>query len=837
MNNSNEAPLLSGMRNLNIGGTHQYSNQPPNSQLGGGYQWSQGYEEEDEEDDQPLSYQGKLPKPVSVRNMPVDSNSAKPSSFNNRVPSDMKVVQALCDSYSQKIYISGYVFKKADLSVDGKPLGDSNWSRWYVELCGPVLTFWEANGEEQQQQNTAPQYMNITEANVELLGHINEPGRENVFSLNTTGTNRHLLDVSDENSLVSWVSAIRLSCYEFAKIQEIFTRTYVARHHFSDILAKPMSKMEGFVQVRFADSTNWQKYWVVVTDKKEKKLFSKKSTQSRGQMMFYETKKSKSPLFTMVNVIQSYIIYPENPQEIDIVDTFKVEGSIFQTAEQQPTVTTALITTPSSKELVPWLIGTFDTFKLYGRPNHLYDDPLNINSLNFGETFSNTPRLFLDLPDVVHQVNVRDETLADNKAKFAGILLSKLQSQGLPPPPMQQRMSQQPMGLIHQIPSGAPFTGSGNGLIHQIPNGAPLASSNSSPRPNSQRMSTYSSHSSNMSRSPLPQQTQQQQQQQRVQTSRKIYASDSEDDDDDDEDEDSDDDSLVKQPQKSTQSLALPTMLPSEDDGFASSILSGIEKKNPSQTLLHDRPVEQQSLEKAATSNVSLPLTTPESKKKGDFGLSDTDEEEENLPPKPVTGRPKPKISRTQVSISGSDDDESDEEDNEDDEDGEGSYSGSDDDDVPIHQQRLQQQQQFLDYNDPRIQQQQWDMYNNGMMMNPQQHQGYYNEYVDGDDGPVIPQLGDHFATQNSLLDTYRPAGASAHDQEDYARATGQPLIQVPNKPPAPRAGLVGMISQIEQEKKQKESSKRFDMERDRMERERERYMVDQRSQMMQQVC
>ncbi|KAG1060751.1 hypothetical protein G6F42_027877 [Rhizopus arrhizus] len=135
----------------------------------------------------------------------------------------------------------------------------------------------------------------------------------------------------------------------------------------------------------------------------------------------------------------------------------------------------------------------------------------------------------------------------------------------------------------------------------------------------------------------------------------------------------------------------------------------------------------------------------------------------------------------------------------------------------------------------------QWDsasMYGSASMM--EQQQQYFDE--DGypiidEDGPVIPQLGDRFATQNSLLDTYRPDRASAHDQEGYARATGQPLIQVPNKPPEPRAGLVGMISQIEHEKKQKESSKnRFsEIDRDRMmDRERERYMMDQRAQMMQ---
>jgi hypothetical protein len=136
------------------------------------------------------------------------------------------------------------------------------------------------------------------------------------------------------------------------------------------------------------------------------------------------------------------------------------------------------------------------------------------------------------------------------------------------------------------------------------------------------------------------------------------------------------------------------------------------------------------------------------------------------------------------------------------------------------------------------------EMYQAGMMHQQQQQQIYYDEfgnpYPVDENGPIIPQLGDRFATQNSLLDTFTPDYPSARDQEGYARAMGQPLIQVPNKPPEPRTGLVGMISQLENDKKQKDSSKnKFNnnnnMDRELlMERERERYLMEQRAQMVQ---
>ncbi|CEP11601.1 hypothetical protein [Parasitella parasitica] len=882
MNNSSHSSFESGMRKLNLGNDansyyhhnqqHQPSqqqqyNQPPNHSGGG--QWNQGQhiheqqnhqDTDDEDDDQPLSYQqqslpcNNFPRPVSIRNLATCLSSTKPSNFvkpaapqpnSSIVPQDMRVIQSLYENYSQKVYFEGYLYKKNDLTVDGKSYGDPQWSQWYVELCGPALILWETLADENE--SVMPQYINITDSNVDIIGRTGEPGRENVFSLNSAGANRYLFDVPDYNTLINWVCAIRLSCFECSKLQEIFTLGFLSRSAYSDVLSKPMNKMEGFVQVRFSGTTEWQKYWVVVSDKKEeKKLFGKKSVQSRGQLMFYESKKAKCPVLTMVNVVQTYILYPESPQAIDLVTMFKVEGSTFtvKSGDEQQIATScnsALIMASSPKELVQWIIGTYDAFKLYGRPTRLNDDPSNINSLNFGEPRGDVPRLFLEVPEVSH-IDFTEENLLDNKAQFAGILLGKMQQQSRQhaPPPM-HRQSQQAAGLTHQIPAGAPM------YNKQLSQGTSANSSQSS-----------------FIRSPVPQTTQQQQQKQQRNaptTIRKVYASDegSDDDDDeeDDEEEDSDHDSIFnnRNPKLQTkESLSLPTLTTSEDDGFASSILGDIEKKKaPPVALEASIPTDstpsppqpfKQNLPLDPASSTSLPINEKTSTNEDEFGLSDSEVEEPSQVPATTAKRPKPKMAKTQVSLSGSDTEEE-AADN-------ASYSGSDNDDnVPIHQQYQQQQQQqrlqqqqYMDYNGFQYQQgqPQWDsasMYGGANMM--EQHHHYFDEHgypIVDEDGPIIPQLGDRFATQNSLLDTYRPDRASAHDQEGYARATGQPLIQVPNKPPEPRAGLVGMISQIESEKKQKESSKnRFgELERDRMlERERERYMMEQRSQMMQQ--
>ncbi|KAI8060638.1 uncharacterized protein B0P05DRAFT_590749 [Gilbertella persicaria] len=788
------ASFESGMKNLSL-------SDDPHQQIANQGQWFQA-SDSDEEDDQPLSSTN---RPISVL-MARPAHFIKPAAPPRTMsPPDMRIIQSLFDNYSQKVYIEGYVYRKKE-----------QWSRWYAELCGSVLILWDAQFEGSGEQ-VMPQYMSVINSSVDLLGKSGEQGKDNVFSFNSAGDNQVLFDLPNPRVLQQWVSAIRLSCFEYTRLQEIFTRHFLSRSAFADMQLKTLSKTEGQVEVQLG-ANEWQKYWLVVSDKvEEKKLFGKKTKPSKGQIMLYESKKAKHPVLTITNVVQSYILYPESAKDIDTVTTFKIQAN--------GETTTATIRAPSTKEMAQWVIGTFDTFKLYGRPDQPRGD---------------APRLFLELHEVSH-INLKDQGLVETMSQFSNILLQKLQhQQQIVQQHLYARQSQQPMGLIHQIPSGAPM------LNGQVP---------SPPRPNPQRMSTHSSQSSNMSNKPLGMQPQhaqafpppslQQQQQVKANTNRKIYASDeeSEEEDDDEEEEEEDDesdsDSVFNKNKIKTKESLLPNM--QEDEGFASNVLGDIEKKSvSSKTSLHIS-------QKASTSSTTDLSTKKDVKEEDNLSDSDDDDDEEEEAvqkpsAKPVTKRPNPKVARTQISVSGSDDSEEGEE--------EEGYSGSDDDDIPIHQQQqrhLQQQHQqpYLDYNDAYMQNQQWDSastYNasqNMMMMDPH-FQGYYDENgfpMMGEDGPIIPQLGDRFATQNSLLDTYRADRPSAHDQEGYARATGQPLIQVPNKPPEPRAGLVGMISQLEHEKKQEKSNKTrlAEMEKERiLERERERYLLEQRQQMMQ---
>ncbi|KAG0170711.1 hypothetical protein DFQ28_001679 [Apophysomyces sp. BC1034] len=728
---------------------------------------------DDSDDERPLSLQG-------------PSRSVRPERFikpplqppQGSVPADMQTVQQMYMAFTDKVYMEGFIRMKNELTVDGTPCEDQ-WSAWYAELCGPCLLLWDAQTEEP----ITPQYINISDSQAQLEG--------NVWSLNSVGANRFLIE-SQQNP--QWVRAIRLACFEASRIHEIYTRKFITSR-FADLLAKPMVKMEGFLQVKFSGSTDWQQYWTVVSDRRdEKKLFGKKSVPSRGQLMFYESKKAKQPLMTMVNVVQAHTIYPDAPHLVEMATVLKVEGSLH--SGEQQTTSSALLMAPSTKELVQWIVGTFDAFKLYGRPSKLLDDPANISALNFGEG----PRLFLD-PFEVQHINVQDESLIDNKATFAGILLNKI-THPLPQAPG-------PAGLMQPGPP---------------PQMQPIGQMQ--PRYPAPRGSMLPPGPANPSRASVMPPVDKK--------GKVIYASDESENDDDDEDDDDDDDSdndsvfnqkqLPKSPNtpNPTRPLSKSTRGSAEDDRSASKLtLPQISSDNEdfAQSILGE---DKNKHAEAMKSDSALSQAE-----------SDHDRKNEQAAPSVEVRRPRPKMSRPQTSVSGSDSEEEEEEEEDPD-------ASDSDDERPINDGRYppmmngypQQHQPMDGQMDPRMMY--GDMYYGE---GDPRLQAYYGDYIMTDDGPIIPQLGDRFATQNSLLDTFRPDHPSARDQEGWARATGQPLIQLPNKQAAPRAGLVGMISQLEHDKKDKEANRGrlLEMEKERlMERERERYLMDQRQQMMQ---
>ncbi|KAI8146745.1 hypothetical protein BJV82DRAFT_576268 [Fennellomyces sp. T-0311] len=863
-------------------------------------------------------------RPVSYRNQAaIQINSNRPARFikadqltnasaAQSLPPDLQNIQRLYEQYHLKIYMEGYLYRKAESK---RMSGDETWIRSYVELSGSVLTLWDADlpGDGE----VLPQYVNISDTTTVEL---NEHG---MVSLKTGSTNRYLFEYVDDNTgetdrnteLEKWVRAIRLSCFEGTRIHEIYTKKFIMRNKNvqdgdddddveEDLLSKPMSKMEGFVQVRFANSNEWQKYWVVVSDRRsEKKLFGKKSVPSHGQLMFYESKKAKHPIMTLVNVTQAYTVYPETPQLIDMVTLLKVDGRVPGEDEPQDmdpslaNTTSVLLMTSSTIELVQWLVGVFDAFKLYGRPSGLIRDPTNPGALNFGEIVSGD-RLFLEV-DELQQMNVREDNMAKNRAMMTQLVANKLKQQitqrhpGAPapapggmgprtnsmpqiapanngnrPPPRQRTVSadpdQNPRATMMNNGQFAPGPGPARGSMHPMGHPGMVQQGNMMQQPPMMQQQRpmappmQGQHAPMQGYPPMQGQHPQVQQPQqprasvmppRSQSGKVIYASDESDDEDEDDEEDSDDDddsvfggSSKKATDNNSKnsSPSLAKKLPA-----SSSTLSIPEIKTDSSSLL-DAVNEATSEKKkkdirrdSDDSDDDTPASPVKHKKNvSDSESDETEDEEEKKIAKARKAGPRPSLSES--------DEESEEDDSEDD--------GSSVENYTPHRPKSRWPQQAqAGSSTPELNNTSPSMYHhqqqqNSFEMDPQMA-GMYNQYdqyyyqqnnnlargqpVIDEDGPVIPQLGENFANPHSLLGSVRQdQGASIRDQAEYAKATGQPLVQLAQKQSAPRAGLVGMISQIEQDKKDPHKGRLAEVERERM-MERERYMMEQRQQSM----
>ncbi|KAJ3001025.1 hypothetical protein HDV02_000094 [Globomyces sp. JEL0801] len=328
-------------------------------------------------------------------------------SFNG--PPEISQVNSLITTHRNKFYHCGFVYKLNALGANGTTLfnktpqeiiaSDSFWSKWWMELWGPVLHLWRVPEELASFPYTAdlstdqfikneldpplelmaaiksyqpePLYINIAEAKVELFDQdfqkVSFPGIPPPpipyschFAFTSACSNLYLLSAASMIQVNHWVAAIRLSIFELAKLNTLFTYRLMKQptkiRTWDDFDVKPFTshlyrgdvRYEGPLQIRQPYSNVWQEYHVVVTSKVgeeayassgiSKKFFRKKKEKvvdasKRGTMLFYESKaamkKSKEPLFIFEDVKTISAIWPDTSElvERDQVTMAKLQGS------------------------------------------------------------------------------------------------------------------------------------------------------------------------------------------------------------------------------------------------------------------------------------------------------------------------------------------------------------------------------------------------------------------------------------------------------------------------------------------------------------------------------
>ncbi|GJJ70306.1 hypothetical protein EMPS_02655 [Entomortierella parvispora] len=400
--------------------------------------------------------------------------------------SDTESVLKQFDVYFGKVYIKGQLQKKAECGLDGFKLHGQQWAAYNVELVGRTLRIVPMPGASGS--GGVAEEMNMEEARVEMQ----EGPNGGTFTINWMGANKAVFQPVQQLSLGApevgstcqdWVCAIRLSCYECSRLQEIYTSTLLRRPKFRDQVAASIEgpvKHEGMLRVRFWAGEEWLRLWVVVSDQRGGEEIKKKkqgkvlqATPIRGQIHFYEGPKSKRPFVSMYNVSQAYAVCPSrsslNSSKDSKVDeegslTIKLEGDVVLQRENlssprkgffsSPSPPSAMardlqallptgrsmfcmIQVPNAVERTKLLLGTSEAFRIYGKPGPLlFDSPTDPAAMNFGCMASSLlqQELLIGLDAVLH-LPQKGESLADVKFSFGEVLRKRLIAENPPPPP------------------------------------------------------------------------------------------------------------------------------------------------------------------------------------------------------------------------------------------------------------------------------------------------------------------------------------------------------------------------------------------------------------------
>ncbi|KAK5721029.1 hypothetical protein LTR15_006991 [Elasticomyces elasticus] len=331
-------------------------------------------------------------------------------------PPELQPIFSFLNSHSNKLYQEGYFLKLHDLDSRGRPSAERSWIECFAQLVGTVLSLWDAAALDAAGEDgeVVPTFVNLSDASIKMIESLPMNGAQggnlqNVLSISTAANNRYLLHFNSLSSLTQWTAGIRLAMFEHSTLQEAYTGSLIAGkgrflNNIKIIMERSKFPHEDWARVRFGAGTAWKRCWCVITPPDEKeyqkaqKTLKKTSAYERvkvpkGSIKFYDTKKvtkKTKPIATITDAFAAYAIYPQSKPLIDQSTLVKLEGLVtihgspesvnegfvFVMPEVHPAVT-------GFEMMLRWLFPVFDTFGIYGRPNRLIADTLDMRGLMF----------------------------------------------------------------------------------------------------------------------------------------------------------------------------------------------------------------------------------------------------------------------------------------------------------------------------------------------------------------------------------------------------------------------------------------------------------------------
>ncbi|KAJ2471903.1 hypothetical protein GGI02_001950, partial [Coemansia sp. RSA 2322] len=255
---------------------------------------------------------------------------------------------ACFDTFRQKLYIRGVLGKKNDRAADGRPYSMRKWTRWYVELRGPVLVFWNLLdtqlsayleditaivdgrvrlGSAEFERTVGhiknivlkPNFINITDAACSIVGKLKK--RDSVWTLHSSGANRFFMQAVDDRAMNEWVRAMRLACFEAAKLYEYYTAALVSERYPATFSAQRPAMYH--VQVRFSGTNDWVPCAMTLA-------------AGAPQITFSSEDDARMQLAAMKTLRAAYCIYPDSLDLVDTAVIAKLEGDCEVDSSLQP---------------------------------------------------------------------------------------------------------------------------------------------------------------------------------------------------------------------------------------------------------------------------------------------------------------------------------------------------------------------------------------------------------------------------------------------------------------------------------------------------------------------
>lgn len=254
---------------------------------------------------------------------------------------------------------------------------------------------------------------------------------DNILSVSTAASNKYLFHFDSYHALTQWTAGIRLAMFEHSSLQEAYTGSLIAGkgktlNNIRAVLDRQCAVYEDWVRVRFGAGTPWRRCWCVVSppdqkeyarlqkSQKKSNIYDRSSTQLKGDIKFYDTKKitkKTRPIASVKDAYSCYAIYPQSKPLIDQSTLVKIEGKITVHSKPETTTEGFVFVMPEARPaitgfeiMLQYLFPVFDTFCLYGRPKKLIADVLDARGLMFAMP-SDRRYGYLEMWDVVGLIN------------------------------------------------------------------------------------------------------------------------------------------------------------------------------------------------------------------------------------------------------------------------------------------------------------------------------------------------------------------------------------------------------------------------------------------------